>query len=72
MFSEIVCNTNLVVDVVVLVVVVVSSSSLVTFYVGQKTVLLNNYLYGFNMVSIWFAIYEAGQSPLADYDSTLI
>ena len=52
MFSEIVCNTNLVVvvDVVVLVVVVVSSSSLVTFYVGQKTVLLNNYLYGFNMV----------------------
>ena len=68
MFSEIVCNTNLVVDVVVLVVVVVSSSSLVTFYVGQKTVLLNNLLYGFNMV----AIYEAGQSPLADYDSTLI
>ena len=24
------------------------------------------------MVSIWFAIYEAGKSPLADYDSTLI
>ena len=23
------------------------------------------------MVSIWFAIYEAGKSPLADYDSTL-
>ena len=45
---------------------------LVSYEIGQKNVLLNNYLYDFNMVSIWFAIYEAGKSPLADYDSTLI
>ena len=28
----------------------VEGRRVVTFYVGQKTVLLNNYVYGFNMV----------------------
>ena len=49
-----------------------SLTMVVTYEVGQKNVLLNNYLYDFNMISLWFAIHEAGKSLLADYDSTLI